>query len=178
MTLIDSNVVLVYRISRDDWSNRNRYIRVLYWWRQHCKQISSGCLEIFKKIITLLTVTVLFLFTFFNLILDAPRKLPPKQSTFVCSHKQTYKEPYTDYLEVFLRRITLVMLYLSEDDIFYCCRGSHVFKLIPPTVAIEVYHWSLIRQIWQKACLTGSSDFNIFIEIQYASCVFGLALKF
>ncbi len=26
-----------------------------------------------KKIITLLTVTVLFLFTFFNLILDAPR---------------------------------------------------------------------------------------------------------
>jgi hypothetical protein len=27
----------------------------------------------FKKIITLLTVTVLFLFTFFNLILDAPR---------------------------------------------------------------------------------------------------------
>jgi hypothetical protein len=36
-------------------------------------QISNGCLEIFKKIITLLTVTVLFLFTFFNLILDAPR---------------------------------------------------------------------------------------------------------
>jgi hypothetical protein len=27
-----------------------------------------------KKIITLLTVTVLFLFTFFNLILDAPRR--------------------------------------------------------------------------------------------------------
>jgi hypothetical protein len=45
--------------------------RVLYWWRQHCKQISNGCLEIFKKIITLLTVTVIFLFTFFNLILDA-----------------------------------------------------------------------------------------------------------
>jgi hypothetical protein len=33
----------------------------------------NGCLEIFKKIITLLIVTVLFLFTFFNLILDAPR---------------------------------------------------------------------------------------------------------
>ncbi len=49
--------------------------RVLYWWRQHCKQISNGCLEIFKKIITLLTVTVLFLFTFFNLILDAPRTI-------------------------------------------------------------------------------------------------------
>jgi hypothetical protein len=47
--------------------------RVLYWWRQHCKQISNGCLKTFKKIITLLTVTVLFLFTFFNLILDAPR---------------------------------------------------------------------------------------------------------
>jgi hypothetical protein len=38
--------------------------------------ISNGCLEIFYKIITLLTVTVLFLFTFFNLILDAPRTLP------------------------------------------------------------------------------------------------------
>ncbi len=38
--------------------------RVLYWWRQQCKQISNGCLEIFKQIITLLTVTVLFLFTF------------------------------------------------------------------------------------------------------------------
>jgi hypothetical protein len=47
--------------------------RVLYWWRQQCKQIRNGRLEIFKKIITPLTVTVLFLFTFFNLILDAPR---------------------------------------------------------------------------------------------------------
>ncbi len=47
--------------------------RVLYWWRQQCRQISNECLEIFKKIITLLTVTILFLFTFFNLILDAPR---------------------------------------------------------------------------------------------------------
>jgi hypothetical protein len=26
-------------------------------------------------------------------------------------------------------------------------------------------------------CLVGSSDFDIFKEIQYASCVFGLALK-
>jgi hypothetical protein len=43
--------------------------RVLYW----CNQISNECLEIFKKIITLPSVTVLFLFTFFNLILDAPR---------------------------------------------------------------------------------------------------------
>jgi hypothetical protein len=47
--------------------------RVLYWWRQQCKQISNGRLDIFKKIITLLTVTVLVLFTFFNLMLDAPR---------------------------------------------------------------------------------------------------------
>jgi hypothetical protein len=38
-------------------------------------QISNGRLEIFKKIINLLTVTVLFLFTFFTLILDAPRNL-------------------------------------------------------------------------------------------------------
>ncbi len=55
--------------------------RVLYWWRQYCKQISNGRLEIFKKIVTLLTVTVLFLFTFFNLILDATRtwrSLPKK----------------------------------------------------------------------------------------------------
>jgi hypothetical protein len=34
----------------------------------------NECLEIFKQIITLLTVTVLFLFTFFNLVLDAPRR--------------------------------------------------------------------------------------------------------
>jgi len=27
-------------------------------------------------------------------------------------------------------------------------------------------------------CTLGSSDFDIFLEIQYASCVFGLALKF
>ncbi len=47
--------------------------RVFYWWKQQCNQISNGCLEIFKKIITLLTLTVLFLFIFFNLILDAPR---------------------------------------------------------------------------------------------------------
>jgi hypothetical protein len=46
---------------------------VLYWWRQQCNQISNGCLEIFKKIITLLTVTILFLFTFFSFILDATR---------------------------------------------------------------------------------------------------------
>jgi hypothetical protein len=46
--------------------------RILYWWRQQCKQISNGRLEIFKKTITLLTVSVLFLFKFFNLLLDAP----------------------------------------------------------------------------------------------------------
>ncbi len=27
------------------------------------------------------------------------------------------------------------------------------------------------------SCAVGSSDFDIFLEIQYASCVFGLALK-
>jgi hypothetical protein len=27
-------------------------------------------------------------------------------------------------------------------------------------------------------CTVGSSDFDIFLETQYASCVFGLALKF
>jgi hypothetical protein len=35
--------------------------RVLYWWRQQCKQISNGRLEIFKKIITLLTVASFYL---------------------------------------------------------------------------------------------------------------------
>jgi hypothetical protein len=38
--------------------------------RQECKQISDGCLEKLIKIITLPTVTVLFLFPFINLILD------------------------------------------------------------------------------------------------------------
>ena len=60
--------------------------RVLYWWRQHCKQISNGRLEIFKKIITLLTVTVLFLFTFLNLILDAPRTWYKMLLMYVCLH--------------------------------------------------------------------------------------------
>ncbi len=47
--------------------------RVLYWWRrQQCKQISDGCLEKFKRIFTLITVTVLFFFAFLNLILEAP----------------------------------------------------------------------------------------------------------
>ncbi len=35
-------------------------------------QISNGCLEKFQKN-SLLAVAILFLFTFFNLILDAPR---------------------------------------------------------------------------------------------------------
>ncbi len=63
--------------------------RVLYWRRQHCKQISNGRLELFKKIITLLTVTVLFLFTFFNLILDAPRIVQYLKTN--SSHKHSKK---------------------------------------------------------------------------------------
>ncbi len=33
--------------------------------------------------------------------------------------------------------------------------------------------------VWRgvRSCGVGSSDFDIFLEIQYASCVFGLALK-
>ncbi len=58
--------------------------RVLYGQRQHCKQISNGCLEIFKKIITLLTVIILFLLTFFNLILDAPHSFIIIQPVNVC----------------------------------------------------------------------------------------------
>jgi hypothetical protein len=40
--------------------------RILYWWRQQRNQSCDGCLEIFKKITILLTVTVLFLFSFFR----------------------------------------------------------------------------------------------------------------
>jgi hypothetical protein len=46
-------------------------VRVLY--DEDNSVISVGCLEIFKKIITLLTVTIFLLFAFFNLILVAPR---------------------------------------------------------------------------------------------------------
>ncbi len=52
-------------------------LQSLYWWRQKCNQISDGCLEIFKKIITLLSSNCnrsLFIY-FFNLILDAPRNI-------------------------------------------------------------------------------------------------------
>ncbi len=44
-----------------------------YWWRQKSYQISKGCLE--KKNYGILTVTVLILFAFLNLILDAPRTM-------------------------------------------------------------------------------------------------------
>ncbi len=47
--------------------------------------------EIFKKIITLLTVTVLFLFTFFNLILDAPSAEKEKCSRLSLYRINTYK---------------------------------------------------------------------------------------
>jgi hypothetical protein len=40
--------------------------------KKQCNQISNGCLEKFQKI-SLLAVAIMFLFTFFNLILDAPR---------------------------------------------------------------------------------------------------------
>jgi hypothetical protein len=42
--------------------------------KKKCNQISNGCLEKFQQI-SLLAVAILFLFTFFNLILDAPRIL-------------------------------------------------------------------------------------------------------
>ncbi len=40
--------------------------RVLCWWRQRCKQISNGCLEIFKKINNLLTINHTLLIYFFQ----------------------------------------------------------------------------------------------------------------
>jgi hypothetical protein len=33
------------------------------------------------------------------------------------------------------------------------------------------------QRVKQDDCIVVSSDFDIFLEIQYASCVFGLALK-
>ncbi len=47
--------------------------RVLQRWKKQCNQISNGCLQKFQKKISLLAVAILFLFTYFNLILDAPR---------------------------------------------------------------------------------------------------------
>ncbi len=32
-------------------------------------------------------------------------------------------------------------------------------------------------KLYSHASTVGSSDFDIFLEIQYASCIFGLALK-
>jgi hypothetical protein len=43
---------------------------------------------------------------------------------------------------------------------------------LPP---VSQHRWSTMTTI--SGCLIGSSDFDIFLEIQYASCVFGLALK-
>jgi hypothetical protein len=53
-------------------------------------EISNGCLEIFKKITSLLIVTVLFLFTFFNLILDAPRII---RSVGIFHHERSKPNP-------------------------------------------------------------------------------------
>jgi hypothetical protein len=37
--------------------------------------------------------------------------------------------------------------------------------------------WFLSSRKYKPGSTIGSSDFDIFLEIQYASCVFGLALK-
>jgi hypothetical protein len=55
------------------------------------------------------------------------------------------------------------------------CTGTlrHVFilRLPPMTPYPPLAHCILAN------CILGSNDFDIFLEIQYASCVFGLALK-
>jgi hypothetical protein len=88
--------------------HRHRF-RVLYWWRQQSNQISNGWLEIFKKVITLLTVTIIFLFTFFNLILDAPRTIAERQCRGQCRRHQhsgisvRYRSiPVPDWVPLFL----------------------------------------------------------------------------
>jgi hypothetical protein len=73
-TRTPKNLVKILGRGQHNYRRVATAFRVKYWWRQQCNQISNGCLEIFKKIITLPSVTVLFLFTFFNLILDSPRK--------------------------------------------------------------------------------------------------------
>ncbi len=49
---------------------------------------------------------------------------------------------------------------------------------VGPTLFSPVVETTTESQIFlDAACALGSSDFDIFFEIQYASCVFGLALK-
>jgi hypothetical protein len=49
--------------------------------------------------------------------------------------------------------------------------GSRRPKIVPKKEEMKKFHdYAVISAV-------GSSDFDIFLEIQYASCVFGLALK-
>ena len=98
--------------------------RVLYWWRQHCKQISNGCLEIFKKIITLLTLTVLFLFTFFTLILDAPHMFS-KFRTYPYFWKSLSRKPLITHVNM-TRKLSRMALYLGTA--FWGPLRLHLFR--------------------------------------------------
>ncbi len=66
----------------------------------------------------------------------------------------------------------------------YACRGlwrpQEGFQLPCESDNRSCYRIELIvdvRLLCLNGCRVGSSDFDIFLEIQYASCVFGLALK-
>ncbi len=84
--------------------------RVLYWWRQQCKQISDRFLEKFKRIITLITGTVLFFFAFFNLILDAPRS-----NSIQFQHIGLHVHGGKGNIELELEKRDIFLLFLDDD---------------------------------------------------------------
>ncbi len=102
--------------------------RVLYWWRQQCNQISNGCLEIFEKIITLLTVTVLFyllfsIWSWMHLISQQPSKTgvwDPAASISWCPKRQQLLSDNTGVVFIYhCQRSTIIFLILYKDSSLY-----------------------------------------------------------
>ncbi len=85
---------------------------------QQCNQISNECLEIFKTIITLLTLTVLFLFTFFNLILDAPRTLDFRRWLFIVGQQKIASAAHYCRWNLFMYFLTFMLSKLFKDTHF------------------------------------------------------------
>ncbi len=97
----------------------------------------------------------------------------------------------------YLQAVLTTPVYCTLRHHKYQCAGSIFFYLSNPSLDcrnsysshVSLCHTSLVLSLapvlfyWQgfcleKAlCLLGSSDFDILLEIQYASGVFGLALK-
>jgi hypothetical protein len=57
-----------------------------------------------------------------------------------------------------------------ESVFFCCCALQHYLSVDKEATATAFVRNKLVWTL-------GSSDFGIFLEIQYASCIFGLALK-